>query len=424
MLERKRIGLREVRALAPGRVIWDSVVPGFGARRQRSAAVAYVLFYRTAEGRQRWHTIGRHGAPWTPDNARDEARRILGETVKGADPAAEKQAKRKAETVNELCDAYWTDAEAGNLMTRRRAPKKASTLLSDKGRIDKHIRPLLGQMKVAAVGAADVESFMRAVAEGKTAARAKTGKKRGLSNVRGGIGTASRTVGLLGAIFTYAVRHRMRPDNPVHGVMRPADGRRERRLSGDEYAALGAARREAVTQNMWPAAVAVVRFLALTGWRSGEALALRWSEVDLARRTATLSDTKTGRSMRPLSHEACDVLRGLSRAGELVFPPTRGDGCMSGFRKLWNRIASLGNLPADVTPHVLRHSFASLAADLGYSEPTIAALVGHKGRSVTSRYVHSADAVLLAAADVVARRTAELMGDKQMAEVVPLRNVS
>jgi hypothetical protein len=82
----------------------------------------------------------------------------------------------------------------------------------------------------------------------------------------------------------------------------------------------------------------------------------------------------------------------------------------------------MGNLRADVTPHVLRHSFASLAADLGYSEPTIAALVGHKGHTITSRYVHSADAVLLAAADAVARRTAELMGDMQVsADVVPLR---
>lgn len=75
---------------------------------------------------------------------------------------------------------------------------------------------------------------------------------------------------------------------------------------------------------------------------------------------------------------------------------------MAGFRKLWNRITKLGALPDDVTPHVLRHSFASLASDIGYSEPTIAALIGHKGHSITSRYVHSADAVLLAAADAVA----------------------
>ena len=60
-------------------------------------------------------------------------------------------------------------------------------------------------MKVAAVTREDVEDFMHKVARGKTAGRARTGKTRGLSNVRGGTGTASRTVGLLGAIFSYAV---------------------------------------------------------------------------------------------------------------------------------------------------------------------------------------------------------------------------
>ena len=421
MAERNRIGLSDVRALKPGEMVWDGAVAGFGARRQTGDAVAYVLKSRTVEGRQRWHTIGRHGAPWTPHTAREEARRLLGEVAKGGDPAADKQAKRKAETVEELCDAYWADAEAGRLMTRRRTPKKASTLLSDKGRVHKHIKPLLGRMKVAAVTREDVEQFMYAVAEGKTAARTKTGTKRGLSNVRGGMGTASRTVGLLGAIFSYAIRHRMRADNPVHGVVRPADGKRERRLLDVEYAALGAALRRAEAENIWPAAVAAARFLMLTGWRSGEALGLRWADVDPVRRTATLADTKTGRSMRPLSHTACDVLRSLGRGDvALVFPPTRGEGTMTGFRKLWDRIAKLGELSADVTPHVLRHSFASLAADLGYSEPTIAALIGHKGQTITSRYVHAADAVLLAAADTVANETANRMGDAKAAATIEL----
>jgi integrase len=118
------------------------------------------------------------------------------------------------------------------------------------------------------------------------------------------------------------------------------------------------------------------------------------------------------------------VLRNLPRmmTGELVFPATRGDGRMSGFPRLWTRIAKMGGLPEDLTPHTLRHSFASLAGDLGYSEPTIAALVGHKGRTITSRYVHAADAVLLAAADAVAYRTAELMGEgRAAAKVVSLR---
>jgi integrase len=418
---RKTIGLREVRALEPGQTVWDAAVTGFVARRQKSEAVTYLVFYRTAEGRQRWHTIGRHGAPYTPETARREARRILGEVVKGADPAAEKRAKRKATTIAELCDSYLADAEAGRLLTRGKA-KKPATLAIDKGRIERHIKPVLGRMAVAAVEREDVERFMHAVADGETATRNKTGK-RGLARVTGGKGTATRTVGLLGAIFTYAVRHRMRADNPAHGVIRFADGRRERRLSDHEYLAFGKALRAAEGAAVWPAAVAAARFLGLTGWRKGEVLGLRWAEVDLARRTATLADSKTGRSIRPLSHAACDVLRALPpMTSELVFPATRGDGYMAGFPKLWARTAKLGELSADVTPHVLRHSFASLAADLGYSEPTIAALVGHKGRSITSRYVHSADAVLLAAADAVADRTAELMGEKKPgAEVVPLR---
>ena len=58
-----RIGIREVRALAPDEIVWDGTVTGFGARRQTGSAIIYVLKYRTKEGRQRFHRIGRHGSP-------------------------------------------------------------------------------------------------------------------------------------------------------------------------------------------------------------------------------------------------------------------------------------------------------------------------------------------------------------------------
>jgi integrase len=425
--KRGKIGLAAIRALPPNTQIFDTgpgAVPAFGARRRVGSAVSYFVMFRTGEGRQRLYTIGQHGAPWTPDTAREKALAVLADVkLKGGDPSAAKRTRREAATVADLCDVYWSEAESGRLLTRRKTPKKPSTLQSDKGRLEKHVKPLLGKLKVAAVTSADVEAFMHAVAAGKTAARAKTGKKHGLSNVRGGPGVASRTVGLLGAVFSFAVKHRMRADNPVWGVMRPADGRRERRLSDAEYAALGAALRSAEA-TIWPPAVAVARFLTLTGWRSGEALGLRWADVDLACRTATLPDSKTGKSMRPLSNGACDVLMGLTRGADatLIFPATRGDGTMTGFRKMWDRITKLGELSPDVTPHVMRHSFASQAADLEYSESTIGTLIGHKSASVTGRYVHAADAVMLAAADAVAQRIAELMGDaKPDATVVQLR---
>jgi len=398
MAERKTIGIREVRGLQAGQVLWDGRVPGFGARRQKGEAVAYVLFYRTTDGRQRWHTIGRHGAPWTPSEAREEARRILCEVMKGNDPATAKQDARKAATVTELCDAYFEASAAGKLLTRRRAPKKASTLETDKGRIERHIKPLLGSLKASAVQRADIERFRDAVTDGETKARIKTGR-HGFARVTGGRGTATRTLGLLGAIFSFAVKRGLRADNPVRGVERHADGQRTRRLSEVEYAALGSALRT-MPETVWPIAVAATRFLAVTGWRRGEMLALEWSEVDLTTRTARLEDTKTGASLRPLPHAACNVVRQLPRLSRLVFPASVGtDKPMRGFPKVWLRIAKRAALPADVTPHVLRHSFASIADDLEYSELTIATLLGHKKASVTSKYAHKADAVLLQAAD-------------------------
>src|ERR1700712_755587 len=144
MGERKRIGLRDVRTLPLNSEIWDAAVAGFGARRQRSDAIAYVVLYRTQQGRGRRFTIGRHGAPWTPETARAEARRVLGRVAQGEDPAGDKQVARVAETVAELCDLYMADAEAGRLLTRVKRPKKPLTLRSDKSRIEGHIKPLLG----------------------------------------------------------------------------------------------------------------------------------------------------------------------------------------------------------------------------------------------------------------------------------------
>jgi integrase len=415
--KRETIGLEAIKKIEAGKTVWDAKVRGFGARRQKGPDIAYVLFYRTKDGRQRWHTIGRHGAPWTPETARKKAQQLLGEVAEGRDPAEAKQEARKAATVAELCDAYIEAAEAGRLLTRRRAAKKATTLATDKGRIERHIKPVLGGLKASAVTRADIERFRDAVTDGETKARIKTGK-HGLARVTGGRGTATRTLGLLGAIFAFALKRGLRADNPVRGVERYADGQRNRRLSDAEYAALGEALR-GMPDTSWPIAIAATRFLALAGWRRGEMLALKWSEVDLATRTVRLADTKTGASLRPLSRAACDVLRGLPRLGTLAFPASVGtDKSMRGFHKVWLRVAKRAALPADVTPHVLRHSFASVADDLEYSELTIAALIGHKKASVTSKYAHKADAVLLQAADAVADRIAELMGDVRASGVV------
>ena len=183
---------------------------------------------------------------------------------------------------------------------------------------------------------------MHDVAAGKTAGREKT-KPRGLSIVRGGRGVAGRTVALLGAIFTYAVRQGIRLDNPVHGIVRFAEGRRQRRLIDDEYRQLGMALSKARQEKVWQPAIAATWLMILTGWRRGEVLGLRWSEIDLPRRTAQLADTKTGASLRPLSELACSVIQSQPRIGDVVFASRSGETPIVGYRKMWLRIAKLGD---------------------------------------------------------------------------------
>ena len=91
-----------------------------------------------------------------------------------------------------------------------------------------------------------------------------------------------------------------------------------------------------------------------------------------------------------------------------MLSPARSGEVFGGLPKGWKRIAKGAGLE-DVTPHTLRHSFASVAGDLGYTEPTIAALLGHAAGSVTSRYVHHLDSVLIAAADRVAEEILRMM---------------
>src|SRR4051794_12172925 len=250
-----RIGVKDVRDLGEGWTLWDTRISGFCARRRNTPVVVYALKYRTAEGRQRWFTIGRHGAPWTPDTARNEAQRLLAEVVQGADPAAQKTAGRRAATVAALCDDYLKAAAQGLLLIRRGGTKKKSTLVTDRSRIKAHIKPLLGHRKVPDVTRQDIEKFMREIADGTTKRRAPLGRPRAVSNVRGGRGAATRTVGLLGAIFSHAVRAGIRADNPVAGIIRFADGRRERRLTDCEYHQLGEAMASSEGR-VWPFAIA------------------------------------------------------------------------------------------------------------------------------------------------------------------------
>jgi site-specific recombinase XerD len=103
-----------------------------------------------------------------------------------------------------------------------------------------------------------------------------------------------------------------------------------------------------------------------------------------------------------------------------VFPADRGDGHFVGIPRVLKRVCARAGL-AEVTVHVLRHSFAATAAEMGFSELTIAGLLGHAVTGVTARYAHVPDRALLAAADQVSAQIAAALGNHDGAEVVPMR---
>ncbi|MBB5046146.1 integrase [Rhodopseudomonas rhenobacensis] len=383
---------------------WDGELPGFGVRVWPTGRKVYMAQYR-AGGRTRRVKIGTHGAV-TAEQARTQAKIVLGDVARGEDPAEDKATRRKSLTVRDLCDNYLKAAEGGLIMGKRQLPKKETTLVSDRGRIERHIKPLLGNKLVRDLVQADVNRFIRDVTLGKTAAVVKTDKKRGKSVVEGGAGTAARTAGLLGGILTYAVSEGIIPFNPARGAKRQADASRTRRLSPDEYQRLGAALRTADELAEPEQGITGIWLLALTGCRISEIVGLKYDEIDLAGSCLRLADSKEGASVRPLGAAAADVIRSVAnlRRSPYLLPADRSDdGSYGGMARAIDRVMTRAKL-AGVTAHTLRHSFASVAGDLGFTESTIAALIGHSASgSVTGRYIHHLDTVLIAAADKVSR---------------------
>jgi integrase len=381
--------------------IWDDELPGFGLRVFASGKRSYLIQYRAA-GRTRRYTIGLHGV-WTPETARQEAKIQLGRIAGGDNPAEERQLDHKAITVKELCALYVADLNAGLILGKGGRPKKPTTIGTDTGRIDRHIIPLIGSRRVKDLTKADINKVLKDIMAGKTRVSVKTRKLRGKAIVRGGAGTATRTVGLLGGILTYAVDAGIIERNPAHGLKKPKDNVRTRRLSETEYRTLGDMLRDAACNEKYAMTVEIIRLIALTGCRRSEIIGLVWNEVDIDASCLRLIDSKEGDSVRPIGLPVIESLEELQKekTTNYVFPGERNSAAFGSFPNHWEQIFKR-SLLADVTPHVLRHSFASIANDLGFTEVTIAALVGHSKGSVTSKYIHSLDTALIMAADTIA----------------------
>lgn len=396
---------------------WDDELPGFGVRVWPTGKKTYVAQYRAGKQTRRFK-VGAHG-PLTVEEARKQAKVVLGDVARGEDPQLDRSTRRKSLTIKELCEQYLEAAHKGLIFGKRGKPKKESTLYVDRGRIKRHIVPLLGNKLAQELTTADAVKMMRDITVGKTAINEKTDKVRGRSIVEGGAGTASQAVTLLSAILTYAVSEGIIQHNPARGIKKPAVGKRTRRLDAKEYRALGKAL-AAADGEPWQGVVGAKLFL-LTGFRLSEIAGLMWSEVDEEGSCFRLDDSKEDASIRPVGKPVFDVLATVERqqGNPYVLPgPRSDDGHYTSLDEAIKRITKKAGLEG-VTSHTLRHSYASVAGDLGFTEITISALLGHAAGNVTQRYVHHLDSVLIAAADKVSGEVHAMM-TRDPAEVVKM----
>lgn len=384
--------------------VWDRELRGFGVQVMPSGLKSFVIQYRTPEGRPRRVVIGRYGL-MTVEEARILAHEKLVAVSKGIDPVAEEAKATGRLTVGDLCDWYVTEAEAGRILGRRRRAIKPSTLAMDRSRIEAHIKPLLGKRKVDSLKLGDIEGAQADIASGKTS-KPRAGSRGGATT--GGEGVAARTISTLHSIFEHAVRLGQIEANPAKGVRKIAGAPRERRLSRAEIERLGKILRAAAEEGEHPTGLAAIRFLLLTGFRRMEGLGLERAWLDEEEGAIRFPDTKSGAQTRVIGQAAVDLLLAQPKTkSTFFFPADWGDGHFVGVVRVLDRVCEKARL-TDVTPHTLRHTFASVADDLGFSELTIAALLGHSARGVTQRYVHI-DEALRMTADCVAGEMADML---------------
>lgn len=394
-------------------VAWDSELRGFGVRVKPSGAISYLIQYRNADGRSCRLTLGKAGT-LTPDEARTLARGRLADVAKGVDPVAEKRAASGAPTVSEVCDWYLENAKAGRILGRKGRPIKASTLALDEGRINTHVKPLIGNRRVRSLTIADLEGFQADIVAGKTA-KPRTGSRGG--NTTGGPGVAGRTAGMLHTIFAHAKRLNQIEANPAEGQRKfTAPKKAKRRLSMEEITRLGAAMAEAAVQHENATGIGAIRVLLLTGFRRMEGLGLKRVWVRGREGAVYFPDTKSDFQIRAIGRSAVEAIKAqlAHNRSEYVFPADVGEGHFIGVVRVLQRVCKRAKLTG-VTPHTLRHTFASVAGDLGFSELTIAGLLGHAPRGVTQGYIHL-DRALVVAADQV---SAEI--DRALSCPVPRR---
>jgi integrase len=376
----------------------------------------YLIQYRLGgrQARTQRCTIGKHGSPWTPEKAREQAEALLGQVANKLDPAKRKKAAVAAHQADAEAPTF-AEFAARYIEEHARPYKKPRTIEEDERNLRLHILPGFGRLKIKDITSAEITKFHAA---------------RSHSPVN-----ANRCRALLSHIFEKAEAwgERRPESNPCRYVEKYREHKRERFLSAEEFVRFADALARAEAEEP-PSAVAAIRLLILTGCRKSEILKLRWAWVDFERGCLVLPDSirqnvakttsisKSGPKIVPLGAAGVRLLSELPRqeGSPYVLPAERGNGHFVGVQKVWQRIRSAAGLE-DVRIHDLRHTFASTAVSEGESLYLLSKVLGHSDVKTTQRYAHVANDPLRGVADRTSEKiSAMIWNGNGVSNVVPL----
>jgi integrase len=332
----------------------------------------------------------------TPEEARDMARRVVGDVAHGDDPAAERTRKRRELTVREVSTRYLTE--------HVRPHNKPSWAKQIELLLNVHILPAFGTKRIGDVTRSDIKKWHSE-----------------MSSTPYG---ANRCLAVLRKMFTLAHKDwELIETNPAAGVKPFAELKRERFFSNEELRTIGqwiAAAEEGRSE--LPHFLLATRLLLLTGMRFGEVATLRWTDVDLQAGLVRLKDAKAGARSVALNTHAVAFLANATKHGPYVCGP--GDASepltKGSYHAFWRRLLECTGL-RDARPHDFRHTVATLGAMAGGTAFTLRDLLGHKTVAITSGYVARTVDPIRALSEIVGERIASAMAAKEEEQAV--RNV-
>ncbi|MGP7795662.1 tyrosine-type recombinase/integrase [Sphingomonas sp. CLY1604] len=379
-----RITKSSVEALAvppPGgrTVLWDAEVKGFGVRVSSGGDRTYVLRYQVGgrDEKQRQVTIGRHGSPYTAEQARRRALELLASVRSGSDPAAERESARvaKAAEVDRRAERMF-DVLADRWFERHVKGDGLRSLKDVEGVLERDIKPAFAGLTADEITKGKVIEALEIVGERSRAAANKMHK-------------------WLRQMFNWFVERGVVEHSPLDRVRRPhVEPARKRVLSLLEVATVWLAAGE-----LPEPFASFYRLLILTGQRLREVAGMQWAELDLERAEWLLPGSRTknkNEHLLPLSTQAMSIVQALNGRGARSGPVLTTDGRVSiaGFSKLKTALdecvasALTGNAPAalrlgSVLPHWvvhdLRRSLATGCQSMGITMEVTEAVLNQVG---------------------------------------------